>query len=80
MFEGTTGIDNRNSSVEFTGDILKVPVSEDMLGRIFNGAGIPIDDKKIPVLADDYLDVSGPIRNHPLAHAPRLACVKHCTQ
>jgi len=59
VFEGTAGVDNKNSHVEFTGDILKVPVSEDMLGRIFNGCGIPIDNKNIPVLADDYLDVSG---------------------
>jgi len=59
VFEGTTGIDNRSSHVEFTGSVLKVGVSEDMLGRIFNGAGTPIDQKDIPVLADDYLDVAG---------------------
>jgi V-type H+-transporting ATPase subunit B len=59
VFEGTTGIDNRNSHIEFTGTTLKVGVSEDMLGRIFNGAGTPIDKKDIPVLADDYLDVAG---------------------
>merc|ERR1711981_382059 len=59
VFEGTTGIDNRHSHVEFTGDILKVPVSEDMLGRTFNGCGLPIDNKNTPVLADDYLDVAG---------------------
>merc|ERR1711981_1008704 len=59
VFEGTTGIDNRASHIEFSGDILKVPVSEDMLGRIFNGAGTPIDQKDIPVLSDDYLDVAG---------------------
>merc|ERR1711871_1341590 len=59
VFEGTTGIDNSAAHIEFSGDILKVPVSEDMLGRIFNGAGIPLDNKNIPVLADDYLDVAG---------------------
>lgn len=59
VFEGTTGIDNLASHIEFSGDILKVPVSEDMLGRIFNGAGIPLDNKNVPVLADDYLDVAG---------------------
>jgi len=59
VFEGTTGIDNRNSHIEFTGTTLKVGVSEDMLGRIFNGAGTPIDKKDVPVLADDYLDVAG---------------------
>jgi len=59
VFEGTAGIDNVDSHVEFSGDILRVPVSEDMLGRIFNGAGIPIDNRNVPVLADDYLDVAG---------------------
>merc|ERR1712054_478732 len=59
VFEGTTGIDNRSSHVEMTGSVLKVGVSEDMLGRIFNGAGAPIDQKDIPVLPDDYLDVAG---------------------
>merc|ERR1711981_451248 len=59
VFEGTTGIDNRASHIEFSGSILRTPVSEDMLGRVFNGAGIPIDNKDTPVLADDYLDVAG---------------------
>merc|ERR1712070_1222143 len=59
VFEGTSGIDNKSSHIEFTGSVLKVGVSEDMLGRIFNGAGAPIDQKDVPVLADDYLDVAG---------------------
>merc|ERR1711998_249532 len=59
VFEGTAGIDSVASHVEFSGDILRVPVSEDMLGRIFNGCGYPIDNKNVPVLADDYLDVAG---------------------
>jgi V-type H+-transporting ATPase subunit B len=43
VFEGTAGIDNLGTSVEFSGNILTTPVSEDMLGRIFNGSGKPID-------------------------------------
>ena len=43
VFEGTSGIDNTKTSVEFSGNILTTPVSEDMLGRIFNGSGKPID-------------------------------------
>ena len=39
VFEGTSGIDAKNTVCEFTGDILRTPVSEDMLGRIFNGSG-----------------------------------------
>ncbi|TMS36137.1 hypothetical protein L596_003383 [Steinernema carpocapsae] len=58
VFEGTAGIDAKNTTCEFTGDILRTPVSEDMLGRIFNGSGKPID-KGPPVLAEDYLDITG---------------------
>jgi len=58
VFEGTTGIDARNTRCEFTGDILRIPVSEDMLGRVFNGSGKAID-KGPAVLAEDYLDIQG---------------------
>merc|ERR1719248_257591 len=36
VFEGTTGIDTLATTAEFTGEVLKMPVSEDMLGRVFN--------------------------------------------
>ncbi len=58
VFEGTTGVDTKNTRCEFTGEVLKMPVSEDMLGRIFNGSGKPIDNGP-PVLAEDYLDING---------------------
>jgi len=58
VFEGTAGIDAKNTRCEFTGDVLRIPVSEDMLGRIFNGSGKPID-KGPKVLAEDYLDIQG---------------------
>jgi len=58
VFEGTSGIDAKNTSCEFTGDIMRVPVSEDMLGRVFNGSGKPID-KGPSVLAEDFLDIQG---------------------
>eukprot|EP00884_Botryococcus_braunii_P023578 jgi/Botrbrau1/9904/Bobra.0012s0007.1 len=58
IFEGTTGIDNRNTTLEFTSEVLKTPVSEDMLGRVFNGSGKPIDGGP-PVLAEAYLDING---------------------
>jgi len=34
VFEGTSGIDAKHTTCEFTGDILRVPVSEDMLGEL----------------------------------------------
>eukprot|EP01135_Chromosphaera_perkinsii_P004117 Nk52_evm24s270 gene=Nk52_evmTU24s270 len=58
VFEGTSGIDAKHTTCEFTGDILRMPVSEDMLGRVFNGSGKAID-KGPPVLAEDYLDIQG---------------------
>ena len=38
--------------------VLKTPVSLDMLGRIFNGSGKPIDNGP-PILPEAYLDISG---------------------
>ena len=58
VFEGTSGIDNLKTTCEFTGDVLKMPISEEMLGRSFNGSGKAIDGAP-PVLADDYLDIQG---------------------
>jgi V-type H+-transporting ATPase subunit B len=58
VFEGTSGIDVRRTKVEFTGQSLKLGVSEDMLGRIFDGSGRAID-KGTKVLAEDYLDING---------------------
>lgn len=58
VFEGTIGVDAKYTRVEFTGDILRLPVSEDMSGRIFDGSGKPID-KGPSVLAEDFLDING---------------------
>ena len=58
VFEGTAGIDARDSTCEFTGKIMEFGVTEDMLGRIFNGSGIPIDDGP-PVLPEFYRDITG---------------------
>ncbi|CAG8489996.1 3781_t:CDS:10, partial [Racocetra fulgida] len=57
VFEGTSGVDSKATHVEFTGDTLKIPVSEDMLGRIFNGSGKAID-KGPKVFAEDFLDIN----------------------
>jgi len=42
VFEGTRGIDS-SSTVRFTGDIVRLPCSKDMLGRVLSGSGDPID-------------------------------------
>ena len=58
VFEGTSGVDVKATHVEFTGSSMKLPVAEDMLGRIFNGSGLPIDNGP-KVFAEDYLDING---------------------
>ena len=58
VFEGTSDIDNRKTRCEFTGDVLKMGVSEEMLGRSFNGSGKVIDSSP-KVLPEAYLDING---------------------
>jgi len=45
-----------STTCEFTGDVLRMPMSVEMLGRVFNGSGNPID-KGPPVLAEKFLDI-----------------------
>jgi vacuolar-type H+-ATPase subunit B/Vma2 len=60
------------TKVEFTGQSLKLGVSEDMLGRIFDGSGRAID-KGPKVLAEDYLDINGSPIN-PYSRVSRNLC------
>ena len=48
----------KQTKVEFSGHNLKLGVSEDMLGRVFDGSGRAID-KGPKVLAEDYIDING---------------------
>jgi len=66
VFEGTSGID-RNSTVKFLGENIKLSVSPDMLGRILNGAGKPIDGGP-EIIPDKKLDITGAAIN-PYARA-----------
>ncbi len=43
VFGPTAGLDNMNTTVKFTGQTARVKVSDEVLGRIFNGLGEPID-------------------------------------
>lgn len=61
VFEGTSSID-QNSSVKFLGESIKLNCSKDMLGRILNGAGEPIDDGP-GVVPDKRLDIMGAAMN-----------------
>jgi len=58
VFQGTSGLANSTTRVRFEGDMLKVPVSKSMLGRVFDGFGKPRDNIPAP-LTREYLDVNG---------------------
>lgn len=58
IFAGSTGLSIDGSRVRFLGDTLRMPVAEEMLGRIFDGLGNPIDGGPQP-LTDRYADVNG---------------------
>ncbi len=57
VFEGTGGID-RNASVRFLGETLKMPVTEDLLGRVMDGSGQPIDGGP-EIVPDERRDIVG---------------------
>ena len=57
VFEGTSGLD-RASGVKFLGETIKLSVSKEMLGRIFNGAGEPIDGGA-PIVPEKRSEIIG---------------------
>jgi len=58
VFEDTRGMNLRDSKIKFLGKTMKFGVSEDLLGRVFNGAGLPKDNGP-EILPEKYLDVAG---------------------
>jgi len=58
VFEGTSDLDTKNTRVKFMGETFKIPVSEDMLGRIFDGSGRPRDGKG-DILPEEIMDING---------------------
>ncbi len=58
LFEGTRGVDMAKTRVRFLGRGLELAVSPDILGRIFNGLGAPIDDGP-RLIAERTLDING---------------------
>jgi V/A-type H+-transporting ATPase subunit B len=57
VFEGTEGI-NRQASVRFLGETMKMPVTEDLLGRVLDGSGRPIDGGP-DIVPDERRDIVG---------------------
>ena len=58
LFESSTGINLENSRVRFLGRSMELGVSEDMLSRIFDGLGHPIDGGP-EILPEKRLDING---------------------
>ena len=58
LFESSTGINLSNSKVRFLGRTMELGVSEDMLGRVFDGLGRPIDGGP-EILPDARMDING---------------------
>ena len=56
-FEGTGGID-RESEVRFEHETMKMPVTEDLLGRVLDGSGNPIDDGP-DIVPEERRDIVG---------------------
>lgn len=58
LFESSSGINLAESKVRFLGHGMQLGVSPDMLGRVFDGMGRPIDDGP-EILAEKYEDING---------------------
>lgn len=69
VFEGTAGID-RNSTVKFLGKTIKLKCTKDMLGRILDGLGRPIDGGP-ELIPDEERDVNGAAINPYSRDAPK---------
>jgi len=58
VFEGTTGLSISGTKAKFVGKVMEMPVSGEVLGRVFDGLGRPKDGLPDPI-ADKFLDING---------------------
>ncbi len=70
VFEGTRGLDTKATSVVFTGKPMEIGVSTEMLGRVFDGKGMPIDGAPSPI-PEDIRNVNGFPMNPSAREYPR---------
>jgi V/A-type H+-transporting ATPase subunit B len=74
VFEGTTGLSIPDTRVRFRGEPLKFGVGAEILGRVFNGLGQPIDSGP-PPMVEEMMDVNGlPI--NPTARVYPRKCIQ----
>ncbi|MGB8241665.1 MAG: V-type ATP synthase subunit B [Azonexus sp.] len=70
VFEGTDELDLERTWVRFLDEPFKLPVSRDILGRMFNGAGVPRDGRP-PIISAERRDVNGEPMNPAARAYPR---------
>jgi V/A-type H+-transporting ATPase subunit B len=70
VFEGTNGLSLTNTRTRLVGKPMELALSKEMLGRIFNGAGTPIDGFG-NIFADKYADINGKPLNPVAREYPR---------
>ena len=70
VFAGTRGLDTDQTSVQFTGEVMKFGVSRELLGRVFNGIGEPIDDSP-DIIPEERRDINGDPINPSAREFPR---------
>ena len=58
IFGPTTGLDTGSTSVRFRGDIARIPVSDEMIGRVFNGLGEPLDGMS-SIISNERVEIVG---------------------
>jgi V/A-type H+-transporting ATPase subunit B len=58
VFEGTKGVSLKNTRTEFSGKPLEIPLSKELLGRVFSGSGRPIDGLG-EITPHKYEDING---------------------
>lgn len=58
IFEGTGGVPVDETKVRFIGETMKIGVSSEILGRVFNGAGKPLDGGA-EIIPEKRLDING---------------------
>ena len=58
VFEGTTGLSISATNAKFVGKVMEMPVSKEVLGRVFDGLGRPKDGLPDPI-ADQFIDING---------------------
>ena len=70
VFEGTSGLDTNQTTARFIGKTFEIPVTDEMLGRVFSGRGKPIDNGP-EIISAIHRDISGNPLNPSAREYPR---------